>query len=132
MSTILGADGKPPERQEQHAGANGHDKTETQDVRTVPMGVLIYNLTLCAGGTQMNKMMLQQMQMQMQQQKIIIDPPEVQHLKAILEHQTMARNVMVGEINFRFKDSDARRIAECGLEVIDRTEKAAPIDGEPV
>ena len=132
MSTILGADGKPTEPEtEARPEANGKDRSETRDVRTVPMGVLMYNLMLCANGYQMNKMMLEQMSMQMRQQKIIIDPPEVQHLKAILEHQHMARDVMVGEINFRFKEIDERRIAGLDMQVVDRTD-SPPIAKEPV
>jgi hypothetical protein len=141
MSTILGADEKPTEPTEAEQPArpesNGRDKSETRDVRTVPMGVLMYNLMLCANGLQMNKMMLEQLSMEMKMKKIIIDPPEVQQLKAILEHQHMARDVMVGEINFRFKEIDERRIATMDMQVVDRTPKegeAAPIavSGEPV
>jgi hypothetical protein len=135
MSTILGSDGKPAVEPEQTARpeANGRDKSETRDVRTVPTGVLFFNLCLCANGGQMNKMMLEQMQHQMQQQKIIVDPPEVQHLKAILEHQMMARDVMVGELNYRFRDVDERRLAGIKMEVVDKT--GAPevkISEEPV
>jgi len=130
MSTILGSDGNPavePAKPE----ANGRDKSETRDVRTVPTGVLFFNLCLCANGGQMNKMMLEQMQHQMQQQKVIIDPPEVQHLKAILEHQMMARDVMVGELNYRFKEVDERRLAGLKMEIVDHT-AAPPVSGEPV
>lgn len=133
MSTILGADGKPaaePEP-ENRPSTNGHDKSETRDVRTVPTGVLVYNLCLCAGGSQINKMTLEQMQMQMKVQKIIIDPPEVQHLRAVLEHQMMARDVMVGELNFRFKEIDEKRIASLDMQVVDRTDNP-PVTKEPV
>lgn len=119
MSSILGANGKPvaePEK-DSPSTSNNREKSETRDVRTVPTGVLIFNLCLCANGLQLNRMTLDQVQMQMQQQKVIIDPPEVQQLKAILEHQYMARDVMVGELNFRFKDLDERRLAALGLTV---------------
>ena len=124
MSTILGADGKPTtEPEAERPATNGHDKSETRDVRTVPTGVLIFNLCLCANGLQMNKMMLEQVTAEMRQQKIIVDPPQVQQLKAVLEHQYMARDVMVGEINFRFRELDAQRVSKLEMEVVDRTAK---------
>jgi len=124
MSTILGSDGRPAtDPTEPAPPTNGHnktpDKSEVQDVRTVPTGVLFYNLVLCGNGMQTNKMILDQIQHEMAQQKVIIDPPQVQQLKEVLAHQLNARNVMVGELNFRFADIDARRIANLGIEAQD-------------
>jgi len=136
MSTILGSDGKPTEPTEptSRPDSNGREKSETRDVRTVPTGVLFFNLCLCANGLQLNKMTLEQVTMQMTQQKIIIDPPEVQQLRAVLEHQYMARDVMVGELNFRFRDMDERRLAALDMEVVDRTQspEVPSVSGEPV
>ena len=135
MSTILGADGKPAAEPETppKPESNGRDRSEVQDVRTVETGVLVFNLCLCANGMQMNKMMLEQISAEMKQQKIIVDPPQVQQLKAVLEHQTMARNVMVGELNYRFREIDEARKANLSTEVVDRSDPPNPlIHGEPV
>ena len=118
MSTILGANGQPAASStpEAEPATPMRDQSETRDVRTVPTGVLCFNLCLCANGLQLNRMTLEQIGLQMQQQKMIVDPPEVHHLKAIMEHQTMARDVMVGELNHRFRAVDAARLAEIAAE----------------
>jgi len=85
------------------------------------MGVLLYNLILCGSGMQTNQMILGQIQHDMEMQKMVIDPPQVAQLREVLAHQLNARNVMVGEINTRFADVDARRIANLDLVVEDRT-----------
>jgi len=131
MSTlILGADGKPateegsakPE-ETTRPGSNGKDKTENRDVRTVPMGVLLYNFNLCVVDMHINKLTLGQMMQMMHQQKMVTEPPEIVHIKAAIEHQTMFRDVMVGELNARFKDVDERRLACLNIDVEDRTKE---------
>jgi len=122
MSTILGSNGKPLEDEVKKDGPNGADKSEVQDVRTVPTGVLLFNLCLCSNGMQMNRMTLDEMTRIMKEQKVIADPPEVAYLKEALQHQLMARNVMVGELNYRFRDLDKKRLEEIQLEVVDRSD----------
>jgi len=111
MSTILGADGRPAEPTATSPDATKDDR-RTMDVREVPMGILVYNLVRNTIGQQFNKMALEQMQHVMQQQKMVVDPPELVELKADAERQELLIMAVAGEINHRFKDTDARRLLD--------------------
>jgi len=112
MSAILGANGQPAELATDAPRMSTTEVRETRDVRVVTSGILHLNLSMTIHRLNMHHMMLQQVEEQMKQQKVIIDPPEVQHLRALIENDLMARDVMVREIDHRERHVDAARLAE--------------------
>lgn len=132
MSTILGADGKPvvePETAKPVSNGQSKERSEVRDVRTVPTGVVVYNLMLTCFKLEMNKMTHDQMMHLMQQQKMIVDPPEVVHIRAAIENLSMARDVMMADLNARFKDIDEAHAVNLKAIVEDRIPPAAGAEG---
>lgn len=109
--------------EEKSSTKNGESSAEKmQDVRTVPRGLLIYNLMVCTVDLKMSSAGLEQMEAMMKMQKRVVDPPELTAIREHIQRMEIFRNVIVTDLNERFADADAAYIAKMGLEVEDRTE----------
>jgi hypothetical protein len=104
-------------------GANGKSTGDgpgggqTTDIRTVPTGTLIYNLLLVGGKEQGAYAYIQQLEHAKTQQKLVVDPPELQAMYAEFKNLEQARYTMAQELNVRFKEFDADIAKRRGIEI---------------
>lgn len=137
---LVDKNGRPVEEtKEEGEGAgpekpkNGEGKIEQEgrvDARLIPRGLLIYNLIECRLNMLSAEAQIQGMQMMMQQQKMVVEPPQMQLAKAQHAEAERTRAIIVTNLNERFRSADERYWAELGPIVEDRTQSEEEPDAE--
>ncbi|TAL41921.1 MAG: hypothetical protein EPN91_09585 [Salinibacterium sp.] len=104
-------------------GANR--KKDVHDVRTIPLGTLIFNLIRFAGEEIGIGNMIRQLEEIKLQQKMVADPPQLGALRKHLETLEEHRFICANEINARTAGIDKARLEACGITIEDMSKIAA-------
>lgn len=89
--------------------------TDQVDVRRASTGLLLYNLILCTNSLQQNTAVLMQMREAWKQQGLVGSPPQLAQLEHTVAEQTRARDIMVRNLEDRFRGVDEIYWARLGI-----------------
>lgn len=98
-------------------GTKEPHEPELTDVRTIPTGCLVMNVSMACNAIAYNEMELMMARHQMKMQKLVVTPPDIQRAEDTLAQQKADRDTMVIELNARFEQIDQMRMAKEGIEV---------------